>query len=250
MTYKAELLHLRAEKSPRGNNFGRQPGAIIALMTTTNDRAIFFDKDGIFVEGPRRRAEPAATGVRPRAAEGLVKLREAGYRLFIVASEPGVAHGKYRESALEPMVRRFEELLEAKDVAIDGFYYCPHDPEGRVRAYAVACGCRRPEPGLIEDACREHGLDPLRSWMVGSLLDDVEAGRRAGCRTVLLDDGRETEWREGPQREPHIKARDAMTAADLILARERAEGHQVSQRLHGRDRVAPERAGLAGQDVG
>jgi len=214
-------------------------------MTNPNDRAIFFDKDGTLVEDAPYRADPMALKLLPGAAEGLAKLRAAGYRLFIVSNQPGVARGLFRESALEPVVRRLEELLEAKDAAIDGFYYCPHHPDGRVRGYAVECRCRKPSPGLIDDACREHGLDPLRSWMIGSVLDDVEAGRRAGCRTVMIQS------REGGPElgREHLRAADLAKAADAILARERAEGNRISQRLHGRNRVAPKRPSLARKDV-
>jgi D-glycero-D-manno-heptose 1,7-bisphosphate phosphatase len=203
-------------------------------MTTTNDRAVFFEKDGTLVEEGSYRADPKTMRLIPGAAEGLAKLRAAGYRLFIVSNQPGVARGLFRESALEPIVRRLEELLDAKDAAIDGFYYCPHHPDGRIRGYAVECRCRKPAPGLIDDACQEHGLDPLRSWMIGGAADDVEAGRRAGCRTVMIQ-SRES---AGLGRETHLTARDLAKAADVILARERSEGHRVPQRAHGRNRGA------------
>lgn len=182
-----------------------------------NDRAVFFEKDGTLVEDVRHGADPAKLKLLPGATDALSRLREAGYRLFIVSNEPGVARGKFREEALAPVVRRLEELLAEEGAAFEGFYYCPHDPEGRVRAYAVECRCRKPSPGLIEDACREHDIDPLRSWMVGDVLDDVEAGRRAGCRTVMIDNGHETAWRRGPNRAPHLTVRNIAKAAELIL---------------------------------
>lgn len=182
-----------------------------------SDRAVFFEKDGTLVKDSKHGREPANLRLVPGASEGLAALRAAGYRLFVVAHEPGVARGQYRESDLPPVVRRLEALLEPADAALDGFYYCPHQPGGRVRAYAVECLCRKPSPGLIEDACREHNLDPLRSWMIGGVLDDVEAGRRAGCRTVMVDTGRETDWRSGPNRAPHLTAPNLRDAAEQIL---------------------------------
>jgi len=182
-----------------------------------NDRAVFFEKDGTLVKDARDIADPAKVRLLPGASDGLARLRAAGYRLFIVSHQPGVARGQFRESDLAPVVRRLEELLEPADAPLDGFYYCPHQPGGRVRAYAVECLCRKPSPGLIEDACREHGIDPLRSWMIGDALDDVEAGRRAGCRTVMIDNGHETDWRSGPNRAPHLTAPNLKDAADQIL---------------------------------
>lgn len=188
-------------------------------MTPTNDRAVFFEKDGTLVEESPDGANPEALRLLPRAAGGLARLRAAGYRLFVVSNQPGVARGLYRESALEPVVRRLEELLETEDAGLDGFYYCPHHPEGRVRGYAVPCRCRKPMPGLIEDACREHELDPLRSWMIGAGPDDMEAGRRAGCRTVMIGRGHQIAGTENGRRVPQLTAPDLSRAADLILTR-------------------------------
>src|SRR5205085_6378312 len=98
-------------------------------------------------------------------------------------------------------------------------YHCPHHPDGTVERYARACACRKPQPGLLLRAARDHDLDLARSWLVGDILDDVEAGRRAGCRTVLLDNGHETEWVLTPERLPHHIACDLAQAADLILSR-------------------------------
>src|SRR5690606_16490855 len=106
-------------------------------------------------------------------------------------------------------------------VQLAGAYYCPHHPEGVVDGLAVACACRKPGDGLLRRAAADLGLALDRSWMVGDILDDVEAGRRAGCRTVLLDVGHETEWRAGPLRRPHHMAPDLPAAVEVIL---RADG--------------------------
>jgi histidinol phosphatase-like enzyme len=81
----------------------------------------------------------------------------------------------------------------------------------------VACDCRKPAAGLIARAATEHGIDAARSWLVGDILNDVEAGRRAGCRTILLDHGNETEWQRSPEREPHFLAGDLSEAAAIII---------------------------------
>jgi histidinol phosphatase-like enzyme len=97
-------------------------------------------------------------------------------------------------------------------------YHCPHHVDGTVLAYARACSCRKPRPGMLLRAARDLDLDLGRSWMVGDILDDIEAGRRAGCRTVLLDVGSETEWRRGPLRVPDAVAGSLPEVADVILA--------------------------------
>ena len=190
-----------------------------------NDRAVFFETEGTLIKGARDGGDPAKLRLLPGASAGLARLRAAGYRLFAVTHQPGVARGRFREADLALVVRRLEELLAPEDAALDGFYYCPHQPGGRVRAYAVECLCRKPSPGLIEDACREHDLDPVRSWMIGDVLDDVEAGRRAGCRSIMIDSGHETAWRRGPERVPHLMAPNLLAAADQIL---RTAAHERS----------------------
>jgi histidinol phosphatase-like enzyme len=96
---------------------------------------------------------------------------------------------------------------------LDGFYACPHAP---ANADASPCDCRKPAPGLLRQAAREHDLDLAQCWMVGDILDDIEAGRRAGCRTVLMDVGNETEWQMSALREPNLRAADLLEAARLI----------------------------------
>jgi histidinol-phosphate phosphatase family protein len=181
-------------------------------------RAVFLDKDGTLVEDVPYNVDPALIRLTPRAEEGLRALRAAGYRLFVISNQSGVARGYFAEDALAAVERRLRELLHEAGVALAGFYYCPHHPQGVVPAYAVACGCRKPAPGLVERAAHEHGLDLARSWFVGDILDDVEAGRAAGCTTVLLDNGHETEWVLTPRRQPHYRAADLAEAAALITS--------------------------------
>ncbi len=182
-------------------------------------RAVFLDKDGTLVEDVPYNVDPARIRLTAGAVEGLRALHAAGYRLVVISNQSGVARGYFPEAALAAVEGRLRELLHAAGVPLAGFYYCPHHPHGVVPAYAVACGCRKPAPGLIERAAREHGLDLARSWFVGDILDDVQAGRAAGCTTVLLDNGHETEWVLTPERRPHHTAADLAEAAALITAR-------------------------------
>jgi histidinol-phosphate phosphatase family protein len=181
-------------------------------------KAVFLDKDGTLIEDVPYNVDPARIRLTPGAAEGLRALHAAGYRLFVISNQSGVARGYFPEAALAAVEARLRELLHEAGVPLAGFYYCPHHPEGVVADYAVACDCRKPAPGLIERAAREHGLDQARSWFVGDILDDVQAGRAAGCTTVLLDNGHETEWVLTPERQPHHKAADLAEATALIVS--------------------------------
>lgn len=181
-------------------------------------RAIFLDKDGTLVENVPYNVNPALIELSRHAGPGLQLLRQLGYALFVVTNQSGVARGLFTEAALGPVEHRLAERLAQYGVTLDGFYYCPHSPDGVVSRYAISCTCRKPMPGMLLRAAREHGIDLAASWMIGDILHDVEAGRRAGCRTVLIDNGNETEWKLSPSRTPHLTAPDLYTAATMIAA--------------------------------
>ncbi len=105
------------------------------------------------------------------------------------------------------------------DVRLSGFYYCPHHPHGKIPEYAVDCFCRKPRPGLLQKAALEHEIDLASSWLVGDILHDIEAGNRAGCRTVLIDNGNEAEWDLSPRRQPEFIVKNVYEAA-LTITRE------------------------------
>ncbi|MEX2543459.1 MAG: HAD family hydrolase [Trueperaceae bacterium] len=200
-------------------------------------RAVFLDKDGTLVENVPYNVDPALVRLTPGAGPALRKLAEAGFRLIVVSNQSGVARGLFPLDALAAVERRIAELLEPDGVQLDDYYYCPHHPQGCVEPYAVRCGCRKPRPGLLLRGAEEHSVELDRSWLVGDILDDVEAGCRAGCRTILLHSrksgggedggvatsGGETEWRPGTCRRPVALAAELDEAAGLILAADRKQ---------------------------
>jgi D-glycero-D-manno-heptose 1,7-bisphosphate phosphatase len=183
-----------------------------------NHRAVFLDKDGTLVEDVPYNVDPSRIRLGPGAAAGLSRLHAAGFLLIVVSNQSGVARGMFPEEALTPVHERLGELLADLGVPLHGFFYCPHHPEGTFARYAVRCSCRKPEPGMIRAAAREHDVSLTDSWLVGDILDDIEAGRRAGCRTVLLDNGHETVWRRSALRQPDFLAADLDEAARLIIS--------------------------------
>ncbi|HEU4633773.1 MAG TPA: HAD-IIIA family hydrolase, partial [Flavisolibacter sp.] len=92
----------------------------------------------------------------------------------------------------------------------------PHFPLSKVAQYAIACNCRKPMPGLILKAAKDFNIDRSASWMIGDILHDVEAGKRAGCSTVLIDNGNETEWFMNRWRRPDFVTKDLYQAALII----------------------------------
>jgi D-glycero-D-manno-heptose 1,7-bisphosphate phosphatase len=179
--------------------------------------AVFLDKDGTVVENVPFNVDPARIRLAPGAADGLRRLHESGYALFVITNQGGVALGHFEEAALAGVQAQLESLVQAGGAELAGMYYCPHHPDGVVAGYTRLCVCRKPAPGLLQRAAQEHGIDLASSWMVGDILDDVEAGNRAGCRTVLIDNGNETVWLQGEHRHPLHRASDLSAAADLIL---------------------------------
>lgn len=179
-------------------------------------KAIFLDKDGTLVDDLPYNVEQSRITLCPGVGAGLRLLARLDYKLFVVTNQDGVAHGYFGESDVEGVAHRLNELLFRERLNLEGFYYCPHHPDGSVVPYARDCHCRKPKPGMLLQAAHDRGIDLHASWMIGDILHDVEAGNRAGCRTLLIDNGNETEWRLGPKRIPTRMAPDLYAAAVLI----------------------------------
>jgi histidinol-phosphate phosphatase family protein len=180
------------------------------------NKAVFLDKDGTLIEDIPYNVNPGRIRLMPGVAQALAILHRAGYRLIVISNQSGVARGYFPEEALLAVEARLNELLAPVGAPLAGFYYCPHHPDGTVPGYNVACSCRKPAPGLLIRAAEEHKVALARSWFVGDILDDVEAGRQAGCKTILLDNGHETEWQLSPQRRPHYLAINFIEVAGII----------------------------------
>jgi len=182
-------------------------------------RAIFLDRDGTLVQPRHYPSHPEELVLCERIGPPLRRLQEAGFALVVVTNQAGIARGYFGVAELDAMHRHLRRELLSGGVRLDGIYFCPHHRDGVVPELAVECECRKPRPGMILQAASELGLSLRGSWLVGDILDDVEAGNRAGCRTVLVDLG--TEFRpESPRRAPHYVARDTPHALAIVEADE------------------------------
>jgi len=148
-------------------------------------KCVFFDRDGIV------NASPGAGYVerwedfrlQPEFVKALRLVREAGYEAVVVSNQRGVALGKMSSAVVDDMHDRLHRTLrECHRLNLLDVLYCPHDDRD-------ACGCRKPQPGMLLEAARRHGIDLKCSWMIGDQERDIEAGRRAGCRTILVSPG-------------------------------------------------------------
>lgn len=146
------------------------------------NRAVFLDRDGVI----NRKAPEGQYITRwgqfqflPGSAEAIASLNAAGFYVIVVTNQRCVAKGLLTVSELESIHNHMCRELTAAGAVITAIYYCPHETE-------PPCGCRKPAPVMLLTAAREHDIDLSASWMVGDSEIDVEAGRRAGCRTVRI----------------------------------------------------------------
>jgi D-glycero-D-manno-heptose 1,7-bisphosphate phosphatase len=181
--------------------------------------AVFIDKDGTLVENVPYNVDPAQLRFLPGAVEALGALGQAGFALVVVTNQSGLALGRFTAGAFARLRSALRQRLHAETgITLTDFLHCPHAPGEGGRP---TCLCRKPQPGLLVRAARLHGLDLGASWIIGDTLDDVEAGRRCGCRAVLLDTGGETVWRHSPLRVPQRRTSDWADAAQHIVAGQR-----------------------------
>lgn len=183
---------------------------------TAKRKAIFLDKDGTLIPDVPYNVNPDFISLQNGVVEGLRLLKDHGYIFAVISNQAGVARGYFKVDDLEKVKEKLNLLLNKEGIDIGAYYFCPHHPLGKVLEYSIACNCRKPEPGMILKAARDLDIDTPKSWMIGDILNDVEAGNKAGCKTILLDIGNETEWVEGVFRKPTFVAADFLQAARFI----------------------------------
>ena len=190
--------------------------------------AVFIDKDGTLIRDVPHNVDPGHIQLMPGAGGALRQLQNEGYKLIVISNQPGIARKLFKENDLLPVNRRIHTLLSPHGVQLDAFYYCPHEPRD-------GCECRKPMPGMILRAAVDHLIVPQSSWMIGDILHDIEAGNRAGCRTIHFDNGNETEWVKGAFRQPAYSVETWAEAAQLICRAATRPGiRDVTSRTHPR----------------
>lgn len=192
-----------------------------AVSSRETRRAIFLDRDGvlnrvIMCNGtPHPPAAADEVEILPGVKQACKALRVAGFLLIVVTNQPDVARGTQRREVVEAINRRLALELHLHDTRT-----CYHDDEEE-------CSCRKPNPGLLLDAARDWNIDCSSSFMVGDRWKDIEAGRRAGCTTVLVDYG----YAEKSSADPGYRVDSLAAAAEWILDRDRCdkEGPQADE---------------------
>lgn len=188
------------------------------MKTPFKQKAIFIDKDGTLINDIPYNVDPARICLSENALIGLKKMKAMHYKLIVISNQSGVALGYFTENALEGVRLKLLDILASHGIELDGFYYCPYHPEGTISTYAFDSQDRKPLPGMLLKAAKEHGIALSESWMIGDILDDIEAGRRAGCKTILLDNGNETEWKWNAYNRPDFIVHTINEAANKLSA--------------------------------
>jgi D-glycero-D-manno-heptose 1,7-bisphosphate phosphatase len=180
-------------------------------------QALFLDRDGTLVHPGHYPSRPEDLHLYEGIGPGLRVLQEAGFRLVIITNQAGIARGYFTEADLQRMHAHLTSELALVGVHLDAIYYCPHHIDGVIPELAISCDCRKPQPGMLLQAAADLNIDLQRSWFVGDILDDIEAGNRAGCRTILVDLGTERTPAQ-PLRRPNFVARDTLHALRIVAS--------------------------------
>lgn len=181
-------------------------------------KAVFFDRDGVIIEDINLLYKKEQIVVIPEALKVLEELRKRGYFLSVVTNQSVVSRGMVSERGLEEINLCINELLGH---SIDAFYYCPHHPNANLLEYRKNCDCRKPAPGLILRAAKENNIKLKDSWMIGDKLSDIQAGKLAGCRTILIESPKNNEIGESAMKlyediTPHFKIKNITEVLEYV----------------------------------
>jgi D-glycero-D-manno-heptose 1,7-bisphosphate phosphatase len=188
-------------------------------------RAIFLDRDGtVNVDvGYLHRLEDLQ--LFPYAPDALRLLKRAGFLLVIVTNQSGIAHGLIDPGFIQICHDEMRRRVQPAGADLDALYYCSHHPRGSVPELSVDCRCRKPSPGMIEDAARDLGIDPTQSWVVGDKWLDVQLGKAVGARSILVRTGwgSEQEGKRPPGQQVDAICDNLIHAVSVILHNERPQ---------------------------
>jgi len=180
--------------------------------------AVFLDRDGTLAEEVGYLNHVSRFRMFPFAAGAVRRLNEAGLPVIVVTNQSGVGRGYFPESLVHAVHELMKEQLAKAGAGVDAVYYCPHTSSD-------GCSCRKPRPGMLERAAREHGIDLRRSFVVGDRYDDVHLARNTGARSILVRTGYgegELAWHSAKwPTQPDFVAADATEAAEWILRQQR-----------------------------
>ena len=167
-------------------------GVVTEKNLHSKQKAVFIDRDGTINRYVGFLKDIDEFELIDGVAEAIKKINESGYLAIVITNQPVIARGEVSITELNMIHNKMETLLGNKGAYIDAIYYCPHHPdkgfEGERIEYKIECDCRKPKPGMLLRAAKDYNIDLEKSWMIGDGINDVKAGKAAGCRTALIDD--------------------------------------------------------------
>jgi D,D-heptose 1,7-bisphosphate phosphatase len=185
------------------------------------NRAVFLDRDNTLIEDPGYLSDPDAVKLIPGVELALKGLSQAGYKLIVVTNQSGIARGLITEEQLDTIHAELRRQLAEGGAHLDAIFYCPFHPEGTVVEFAKESELRKPRPGMLLKAAAQMDIDLSASWLVGDSPRDIEAGQRAGCRTIRVrmpGDGYHAAAEESDEdTQADLTVRNLVEAAKAIL---------------------------------
>jgi D-glycero-D-manno-heptose 1,7-bisphosphate phosphatase len=180
------------------------------------NKAVFFDRDDTLIEDPGYINHPDQVKLLEGVPEALSSLRRMGYKLIVISNQSAVARGIVTEQVLAQIHERIEQLLARHGAALDKIYYCPYHPDGAIPAYRKESSWRKPEPGMLLTAAEELDIDLTASWLVGDSARDIDAGKSAGCTTILIQNAAHSRTLEPGATSPDYTAVNLKEVANII----------------------------------
>lgn len=169
-----------------------QSGLVQQKNLRIPQRAVFLDRDGTINQYVGFLKRPEDFQLIDGAAEAIRRINRSGCLAIVVTNQPVIARGNVTWEQLDEIHRKMETLLGQEGAYLDDIFICPHHPDsgfpGEIPAYKIQCDCRKPKPGLLLRAAEKYNIDLAKSWMIGDRQSDMEAGKAAGCRTVLASE--------------------------------------------------------------
>lgn len=165
-------------------------GKVKARNLQNKQKAIFLDRDGTINKYVGFLRNIQDFELIDGVTDAIKMINQSGYLAIVVTNQPVIARGEVSLKELDDIHNKMETLLGEEGAYVDAIYYCPHHPdkgfEGERPEYKKICDCRKPKPGMLIKAAKDYNIDLKESWMIGDGLNDIEAGKAAGCRTALL----------------------------------------------------------------